>query len=171
MGSERFWVLVEESCADRLLEGLVYIVVLPFFRARLAARLETHLTGFSLELVERDWAVAVVAQIALGADQDDWCIGADLADLRLPSNDVFEGGARIDGDTQHEAISPIVADLTVDTEMGITASVMDLQPNRLSFKSPLALEYIEHARLIVLREDLLLVINDQTGLTDGGVAN
>ena len=117
-------------------------MILPFFRARLAARLETHLTGFSLELVERDWAVAVVAQIALGADQDDWCIGADLADLRLPPNDVFEGGARIDGDTQHEAISPIVADLTVDTEMGITASVMDLQPNRLSFKSPLALEYI-----------------------------
>ena len=94
-----------------------------------------------------------------------------MADLRLPSNDVIEGGASIDGDTEHETIGPIVTDLTVDTEMGITASVMDLQPNRLSFKSPLALEYIEHARLIILREDLLLVINDQTGLTDGGVAN
>ena len=126
MGSERFWVLVEESCADRLLEGLVHIVVLPFFRARLAASLETHLTGFSLELVEGDWAVAGFAQIALGADQDDWSIGADLADLRLPSNDVIKGGASIDGDTEHEAIGPIVTDLTVDTEMGITASVMDL---------------------------------------------
>ena len=101
-------------------------MVLPFFRARLAARLETHLTGSGLELVERDWAVAAVAQITLGADQDDWCIGADLADLRLPPNDVFEGGARIDSDTQHEAIGPIVTDLTVDTEMWITASVMDL---------------------------------------------
>lgn len=55
--------------------------------------------------------------------------------------------------------------------MWITASVMDLQPDLLSFKSPLALEYIEHAWLVVLREDLLLVINDQTRLTDGGVAN
>ena len=32
------------------------------------------------------------------------------------------------------------------------------------------MEYIEHARLVVLREDLLLVINDQTRLTNRGVA-
>ena len=149
-------------------------MILPFFWAGLAAGLETHFTHFSLELVERDCVIGAAAQIALGTNQDDRCIGADLADLRLPSNDVVKGGASIgpsDGDTQHEAIGPIVTDLTVDTEMWITASVMDLQPDLLSFKSPLALEYIEHAWLIVLREDLLLVINDQTRLTDGGVAN
>ena len=101
-------------------------MVLPFLRARLTAGLETHVTGFSLELVEGDWALNTVAQIALRANQYNWCIGADLADLRLPSNDVVKGGASVDGDTQHEAIGPIVADLTVHTKVRITTGVMDL---------------------------------------------
>ena len=53
-GSEIFWVLVKETSADCLLEGLVHIVVLPLFRARLTAGLETHFTGLCLELIERD---------------------------------------------------------------------------------------------------------------------
>ena len=68
----------------------------------------------------------MVAQIALCPNQDDGCVGADLADLSLPTDDVVVGGATVDGDTQHEAISPIVTDLTIDTEVGITASVVDL---------------------------------------------
>ena len=82
--------------------------------------------GFSLELVERNWAIAVVAQIAFRPNQDYWCVGADLADLFLPSYKVMEGRASINGETEHETISSIVTDFTVDTILWVTTSVLDL---------------------------------------------
>jgi len=165
------WILVVVTQANRAVERAVHIVVLPGFRRGLADGLQAHLIALVLQVGLRDGVGCDGAKITLRSNEHDRRVFADLPDLRPPPLHVLQTGAIVDGDTQHEAIRSVVADLAVDTEVRITAIVVDLQLNLLIFKLFRSTEHIQHVRLVVFVEALLLVIYDHTGLTHGGVAH
>ena len=123
--SEVCRVLEIESSTDSLQEGLVDVVILPVLGRCLALSLETHVLRLLLQILTSD-SLEITAQISLRSNKNDWCVGADLANLGTPFHDVLERRAVVKSDTNHEAVSLVVADLAIYAEMSVTTRVVDL---------------------------------------------
>lgn len=107
----------------------------------------------------------------LGANENNRGFGTDRTNLSSPFLHTVEGVSVVHSNTNEEAVCIVEADLAVDTEVIIAASIVDLQVDLLPLVVLFALEDVEHGRHEVLRENLLLVVNDQAGLTNGGVTH
>ena len=164
-------VLVVVAEADSLVERFVDVVVLPDLRRSLDDGLHAHFVALALQVLQRDRVGSDRPEIALRADEHDGRLFADLPDLDPPPLHALQAVSVVDGDAEHEAIGFVVADLAIDTEVRVAAIVVDLKLYLLLFKLFRAAEDIQHVRFISLVEDLLLVIHDQTGLTNGAITD
>ena len=153
------------------MERFVDVMVLPDFRRSFNNSLHAHLIAFVLQILQRDRFGSHGPEITLRADKHNRCLLADLPDLDPPSLYALQAVSVVDGDAEHEAVSFVVADLTIDTEVWIAAIVVDLKLYLLLFKLFWAAEDVQYVRFISLVEDLLLVIHDQTGLTNGAITD
>ena len=124
--------------------------------------MHAHFIAFVLQVLQRDWVGSDGPKIALGADEHDGRLLADLPDLDPPPLHALQAISVVDGDAEHEAVGFVVADLAVDSEVRVAAIVVDLQLYLLLFELFGPTEDIKHVRLVSLVEDLLLVIHDQT---------
>ena len=164
-------VLVVVAEANGLVERFVDVVVLPDLGRSLDDGLHAHFVALALQILQRDRVGGDRPKIALRADEHDRRLFADLPDLDPPSLYALQAVSVVDGDAEHEAISFVVADLTIDTEVWIAAIVVDLKLYLLLFKLFWAAEDVQYVRFISLVEDLLLVIHNQTGLTNGAITD
>ena len=74
------------------------------------------------------------------------------------------------GHADHEAISSLVLNLSVHTQVLITGSIVDLDAELLLVHILDALVDVQDRRLIVLREGIMQVIRDKARLTDCRIA-
>ena len=70
------------------------------------------------------------------------------------------------GNADHEAISSLVLNLSVHTQVLITGSIVDLDAELLLVHILDALVHVQDRRLIILRERVVQIVRDQTRLTD-----
>ena len=164
-------VLVVVAEAYGLVECFVDVVVLPDLRRSLDDGLHAHFVALVLQVLQRDRVGSDRPEIALRADEHNGRLFADLPDLDPPSLHALQAVSVVDGDAEHEAVSFVVADLAIDTEVRVAAIVVDLKLYLLLFKLFRPTEDVQHVRFISLIEDLLLVIHDQTGLTNGAITD
>ena len=164
-------VLVVVAEANSLVERFINVVVLPDLRRSLDDGLHAHLIALALQVWQRDRVGSGRPKIALRADENNRRLFADLPDLDPPSLYVLQTISVVDGDAEHEAVSFVVANLTIDTEVRVAAIVMDLKLYLLLFKLLWTTEDVKDVRFISFVENLLLVIHDQTRLTDGTITD
>ena len=153
------------------MEGPIDVVILPGLRRSLHDGLQAHFVAFVLQVLQRDRVGSDRAEIALGAYEYDRRVLANLPDLCPPALHAVQTDMVVDGDTEHEAVGLVVANLPIHTKVWIATVVMDLELDLLPLKLLGPAEDIKYVRLVGLVEDLLLVIHDQTRLTHGAVAD
>ena len=95
-----------------------------------------------LELLCRDGICCTIAAIELGCDEQDGCIWVDRLDLSLEGAKAVHRVAVVDSDAKHEAVCVRVYELTMCTELGISAGIDNLDIDRPSVKLALTAEYV-----------------------------
>ena len=66
----------------------------------------------------------MLLKVVLGQDEDDWFLVFNFLDFGAPPVNVIVGRPLVGGRADHETISVLVLDLTIDTEVLIAASVV-----------------------------------------------
>ena len=133
--------------------------------------MQAHFVALVLQVLQGDRVGRDGSEVALGAHEHDWRVLADLPDLGAPALHAVQTDLIVDGDAEHEAVRPVVADLSIHTKMRITAVIVDFELDLLSLELLGPTEDIKNVRLVSLIKDLLLVIHDQTGLTHSAVTD
>ena len=146
-------------------------MILPELRARLAVALQALILRLFLQLLYRHRISATFSQIALRTHKDDGHVLADLSDLGSPFAHIVKRVSVIYGHAEHESIRAIIAHSSVDTEMGISAGIVDLDRQILVIKFAGALENIKHSWLVKIIEDLSLIVDHEARLSDRCVAD
>ena len=93
------------------------VEVLPFFRRSRHGTLKSLLTSFISEFFDRDRVIHDLLKIALREDEHSRLVALNFVDLVSPSINAIEGGSRVGGDANHEAIGVLVLDTPVDVEV------------------------------------------------------
>lgn len=122
-------------------------------------------------MLRSDWVRASSAKIHFGCNQNDRSISTHLSYLITPLSDIVKRVSVIDRDADHEAVCFIVYNRAVRAKIRVSASIVNYQINLLAPQIFGSLEDVEHCGLVIVRENLLLVVNDQARLTDGCVTD
>ena len=107
---------VISGCED-LGECFMDVEVLPFFRRSWHGTLKSLLASFISEFFDRDRVIHDLLKVALREDEHSRLVALNFVDLVSPSINAIEGGSRVGGDANHEAIGVLVLDTPVDVEV------------------------------------------------------
>ena len=121
------------------------------------------------EAVER---VAVVAEVNLGAGEDNWNIGAVVANLGDPLvGNIVERRGVDDREHGEEDVGLGVGEGTEAVILLLASSVPEAVVNGLVVNHHVAGEHIKHRRHVVRRESVLGVGDQEAGLANSAITN
>ena len=94
-----------------------------------------------------------------------------MSDFSAPALNALESFSIVNGDAEHEAVRPVVANLASGAKGGIATVVVDLEIDHFIVELLLASVNVEHSWFITFIEDLRLVVYDKTRLSHRGVSH
>ena len=120
-------ILEEVARANCLLEGPIDIVVLPFLRTCFAIGLKAHLLSLQLYFLLCKRVCGETAQVFLRSNQYYRSVLTNLPNFSSPLINILKWGSVVNGNTEHEAVCPVVAHLAIDAKVLVTARIMDFK--------------------------------------------
>jgi len=125
----------------------------------------------ALRLERRDRA-GVVAQVALGADQDEWYAWCMVLDLREPLRlHIVERVRRNDREADQKHIRLRVREWAKTVVVLLPGGVPQAQVDGFAINHHVGTVVVEHGRDVLARESICSVRNQQTRLADRTITN
>ena len=169
--SEFLFILCVITCPDCLLECFMNIKVCPFFRWCHNSALESLFFTHFLGLIYIYWFITVLKEIDFCHDHYNWRHRTRLSNFICPLRNTFQWILSVRCNTDHENICAFILDLTINSKVFITTSIVNLNFDLFAFDSFCPLINIKYRWFIILWEGIIEIITDKTRLSYRGRTN